>query len=201
VFIEETTMKNVPSWVVDALMSKKFMCQGCRKVLDKIETLKAMGIRECFKDPMKESFFIELCCPKCKTITFFELQEMTLVDLSFEILDEVEEEEEEMEIRNKKNKKEQHSWDKINEEDDDDDDDEDEDYEDNEDYRGDYKKEGSLYKETKEESKITKKEIEDSAIVLKALKTHEDFLEMIGLSPEKIKEYQIFKKEKKKNEK
>jgi phage FluMu protein Com len=190
-------MRNVPSWVVDALMSKKFTCQGCRKVLDKIETLKAMGIRECFKDPTRESFFIELCCPKCKTITFFELQEMTLVDLSFEILDEIEDEEEddERESRGKNNKKEQRLWDSEDEEDEDGD--YDDDYEEeNKDKKRDKNEDG-----IKEGSKITKKEIEDSAKVLKTLKTHDDFLEMIGLSPEKIKEYQIFKKEKKKNEK
>ena len=84
-------MKNIPHWIVDVLMSKKFKCFDCQKVFTP-KDLKAIGIRESFNDKEKEALYIENICSKCKKTTFFELQDMSLTEFAFEVLDGVEEE-------------------------------------------------------------------------------------------------------------
>lgn len=154
-------MKYVPHWVIDALMSKKFKCHHCQKVFTH-KNVRALGVRDNVGEPNKESFFIELACPTCQKVTFFEMQDMNIIELSEEIISEIEADEEELEELdmfqdNKINKKKPSKKNKEN------------------------------IPEKKEMSKITLKDVREAKKILKPkdLK-HDSFLEMLGMSPEEI---------------
>jgi hypothetical protein len=172
-------MKYVPHWVIDALMSKKFKCHSCKKAFLS-KNLTALGIRESFSDPTKESFFIELVCRDCNKTTFFEMQEMNIVELSEDVLEEIDADLEAMEALD-----EMHEMDlapdrkEISRK----------------------KKElisdlesGELYENRPSKeiqvSKITCKDVREAKKILKPKDfKHESFLEMMGMTPEEIMEY------------
>ena len=72
-------MKYVPHWVVDALMSKKFKCHHCQKVFTH-KNVRGLGIRQSIDGAEMETFFIELYCVVCRKVTFFEMQEMNIIE-------------------------------------------------------------------------------------------------------------------------
>lgn len=172
-------MKYVPHWVIDALLSKKFKCHNCKSIFT-YKNIRGLGIRESHSDNNKENFFLELECVGCSKITFFEMQEMNIVELSEEILAEIDEDLEAMDIAldealdatMKKNlgKANQNNINDINKP---------------------LKKEKKYQDTSKKTSKITLKDIRETVKILKPLNLkHENFLEMMGMSPEEISLYQ-----------
>ncbi len=80
-------MKNIPKWVVKTMRIENFSCNECNKSLKEKDVI-AVGVRNSHKDRKYESFFIEIMCSKCDEIIILELKDMSLVDLSLEILSE-----------------------------------------------------------------------------------------------------------------
>lgn len=164
-------MKYVPHWVIDALMSKKFKCHHCKKVFMH-KNVRALGIRESISETNKESFFIELSCIECNKVTFFEMQEMNIIEMSEEVIREVDADLEEL----------AQTMDELKEIDM---------------FKGDEKinkkpceKKRKDIPEKKETSKITLKDVREAKKVLKPKELeHESFLEMMGMPPEEIFHY------------
>lgn len=165
-------MKFVPNWVIDALKTKKFKCHHCNKVLVR-KNIKALGIRDSI-GVTKEVFFIELECSNCDKITFFEMQSMNILQLSKEILAEINDEIDEMK---------EELGDKIHDFNDmSDETDEADEVIDEVDLMRDYV--------PKELSKISLKEIRDMTKILKNRNLqHDAFLEMMGMTPEELDNY------------
>lgn len=165
-------MKYIPHWVIDALMSKKFKCHHCQKVFTH-KNVRGLGIRESINEPERETFFIELNCMGCRKITFFEMQEMNIVEFAEEVISEIDEDLEELDssgeefneedmFKDKKIRKKKSS--------------------------NEYSKKQPQEKEEKQEvSKITLKDVIKANKVLEPedLK-HENMLEMMGMTPEEI---------------
>ena len=164
-------MKDLHSWIRKILNSENLTCGKCDKLFSKRE-LASIGIQKSSRKPYKEILFIGIICKECGEMTIFELQEMTLLDLAFEILEEQSEshsnqkkKELDKEINNSKNNIKNNNQPKVI------------------------------------RSKITRKEIKDSVNFLQNNKYHEDFLVALGMSLDEIDKYKIKKKRKrKKNE-
>ncbi len=92
-------MKDLPSWIRKILNSENLTCGKCDKLFNKRE-LASIGIQKSSRKPHKEILFIGIVCKECGEMTIFELQEMSLLDLAFEIL------EEQSESHNNQNKRE-----------------------------------------------------------------------------------------------
>ena len=167
-------MKYVPHLVIDALLSKKFKCHNCKKVFT-YKNVRGLGIRESHSEDNKENFFLELECVDCRKITFFEMQEMNIVELSEEIIAEIDADLEAMEAASDARdmdmspKKKKMSMDNLDEM---------------------PKKNKSCKAIKKETSKITLKDIRETVKILKSKDfKHESFLEMMGMSPEELSLY------------
>lgn len=168
-------MKYVPHWVIDALMSKRFKCHGCKKVFNH-KNMRGMGIRESDLDPGKESFYIQLTCSECRKVTFFEMEEMNIIQLSENIIKEIDKDLDD--VRPNKSKK----LDEFNEEDM---------------FKGRRMEKDDVPEEEapklikkKEFSKITLKDVREVKKVLKPKELeYENVLEMMGLTPEEIARY------------
>ncbi len=160
-------MKYVPHWVIDALMTKKFKCHHCQKVFTH-KHVRGLGIRESIDSPERETFFIELSCVECRKVTFFEMQEMNIIELSEDILSEIDADLDEMDS----------TLDEFNEEDM---------FKDKKINKKKASPKKAPKKEKKETSKITLKNVREAKKALKPedLK-HESFLEMMGMPPEDI---------------
>jgi len=153
-------MKNIPEWVVKVIKTDSLNCNKCR-VLFKMDSLISIGIQESSLEPHEDKLCVGMYCDNCKEMTIFELKEMTLIEFAFEIL----EKETEPKDRKEKNKIINNPLDILGE--------------------------NKKVKRRKPipRSKITKKEIRDSVKFLGSIKTHEEFLVAMGLSPEQIKQY------------
>ena len=170
-------MKYVPHWVIDALLSKRFKCHGCKKVFNH-KNMRGMGIRESDLAPGKESFYIQLVCSDCRKATFFEMEEMNIIQLSENVIKEIDRD---LDEKPKKPKK----LDQFNEEDM------------FKDKRiggsmpdPDPEEEAPKPTKKKESSKITLKDVREVKKVLKPKELkHENVLEMMGLTPEEIAHY------------
>jgi len=164
-------MEHIPPWILAALKKEKLRCHKCNNLFT-YNHLKALGIRDSFKNVNEQSLFIELICSKCKEMTLFELQEMNLLDLSAEIIDGIGTEEDIKEIKE--------GLASMSDSDD-------------------IKKE-KIFPKKKKRSKITLKEINDHRRFLNGCKTHEEVMIAMGISPEEIEKYN-FKENKKKGKK
>lgn len=80
-------MKDLPNWVKKILDNDKLTCGACDKLVT-FGDLFSVGIQKSNKKPHKEVLSIGLVCKYCDEMTIFELNEMTLLDLAFEILEE-----------------------------------------------------------------------------------------------------------------
>lgn len=190
-------MNDIPAWIIAFLRKKTIKCGLCHSEFGE-DSLISVGIQESVADANKEMLTIGLYCKKCHEITLAEIKEMSLVDLSIEIL-----ENEENEDDDEENSKEDEAYsDGYN-------DGYDEGYGDG--YgEGDSNKYPNIeYKEDKvdnsksknkkpKESKISQKEIKDLSNFLKTISSHDEMLMAMGLSPEEIEH---FKKEGEKDRK
>lgn len=140
-------MNFIPQWIVQSLNKEKIKCRKCQ-TLFKTNNIRALGIRHSVRNFDKESLFIEFNCKNCKELMIFEFVEMSLVDLSMEVLQEMNEVEDKKEIPIPDDIK------KIN-----------------------------------IKTKITLKEKNDDIKFLKKVKSNEEFLMAMGLSPDEIEEY------------
>jgi len=166
-------MKDLPSWIEKILNSDNLTCGRCDKNFSRKELI-SVGIQKSSRKPHKEILFIGIACGKCGEMTIFELQEMSLLNLAFEIIEEQAEE-----YTNKKKR------------------------ELDNDIKSAKKRPGQQNKQNNRQqkrvirSKITRKEIKEDVRILNNIEFHEDFLVALGMSLDDIEKYS-FKKRKKK---
>ncbi|KKM62413.1 hypothetical protein LCGC14_1521940 [marine sediment metagenome] len=169
-------MLDMPNWIISSLRKEKVDCRKCGFVFNS-GSIKAIGIREAYQRGKKETLFVELFCQKCKDEIFFEIREMGLIDFAIDILtnkdkegDEYEQEQfdfqQDPKIEDLMSRVEKSQRKKMD------------------------KKPGR----SNSKSKITLKEIKDHAKFLDTLKTNDEFLQALGMSPEEIKKYEYNKK-------
>ncbi len=164
-------MKYVPHWVIDALMSKKFKCHSCKKVFTH-KNVRALGIRDSVNESHKETFFIQLDCVSCGKTTFFEMQEMNIIELSEQVIKEVDADLEELAATMDELRENDMFQDEII------------------DSKKPSEKKSKCIPNKKENSKITLKDVREVKKVLKPEQLeHESFLEMMGMPPEEIFQY------------
>ena len=156
-------MRDLPNWVKKILNDDNLTCGVCDEHVS-LKDLFSIGIQKSNKRPYKEVLSIGIFCSSCKEMTIFELNEMTLLDFAFEIL------EEQSRVQDNKNRKDLDKEMGIPL----------------------IRKKGKT--KSKIKSKITMKEIKESVSLLNELKTHDDFLVALGMSLEEIESYKIRKK-------
>ena len=167
-------MKDLPSWIEKILNSDNLTCGRCDKNFSRKELI-SVGIQKSSRKPHKEILFIGIACDECGEMTIFELQEMSLLNLAFEIIEEQAEEytdkrkrELDNEIKSTRKRPEQQN------------------------------KQNNHQQQKIIRSKITRKEIKDDVRILNNLKYHEDFLVALGMSLDDIEKYSYKKGKKKK---
>jgi hypothetical protein len=157
-------MNSIPQWIKELVERDHLVCSSCKRHFT-IDDLMSTGIQLSSQKPHNETLVVGLFCKKCNELTIFEIKEMTLVDFSCMILEEEHSNtnsvEERMEDRKEVNRE------GLKE----------------------VQRQGSKYKRTGSRSKITLKEIQEASKILKSIKTHEEFLEMLGLTPDEIEKY------------
>ncbi len=183
-------MKDLPSWIRKILNSDNLTCGRCDKIFSRKELI-SVGIQKSSRKPHKEILFIGIACDICGEMTIFELQEMSLLNLAFEIIEEQTEE-----FTNKKKRE-----------------------LDNEMSNNSIRKRPGQPSNNQQQSnrqnnqqnqqnqqkiitsKITRKEIKEDVKILNNIKYHEDFLVALGMSLDDIEKYRFKKRKKrKKNE-
>ena len=168
-------MKDLPSWIRKILTSDNLTCGRCDKTFSHKELI-SVGIQKSSRRPHKEILFIGIACDKCGEMTIFELQEMGLLNLAFEIIEEQTEE--------YTNKKKRELDNEIN----------------NSTRKRPEQPNNQQNQQKIIRSKITRKEIKEDVRILNNIKYHEDFLVALGMSLDDIEKYR-FKKRKKKKKK
>jgi len=191
-------MKNIPVRIKAFFSKNNIKCNKCKHVFS-VEDLKAISIRNSFVNKKKEVLSVEVFCPGCKNITFFELIEMNLIDFSLEVLSEIDNEKRAKTLDKYIDEAEEGDlYEEFDDEELDEeefaDDDESGFYKDEEDFDDDekpfssFKKENqSKNKNNKQKSKITLKEIKENIDSLNKIESHRDFLEDLGFSPDSFK--------------
>lgn len=175
-------MQDIPRWIRDYIVKKSCSCGSCKLSLNE-KHITSIGIKFSYKNPTKEALFVELTCHQCGFITKYEIRYMLLVEFSLDIIQELQEQQEEEDIKKSNKTKKNENLDRDKGSDDD--------------FIVDPKMEGYgededeefVIKPKKEKSKITSKEIKESSKFLKKIKTHNEFLEAMGMNPEEIEKY------------
>ena len=178
--MKETTMKDLPSWIRKILTSDNLTCGRCDKIFNHKELI-SVGIQKSSRRPHKEILFIGIACDKCGEMTIFELQEMGLLNLAFEIIEEQTEE-----YTNKKKReldKEINSTRKRPGQ---------------QDRQNNQQNNNNQQHQQIIRSKITRKEIKEDIRILNNIKYHEDFLVALGMSLDDIEKYRFKKRKKRK---
>jgi hypothetical protein len=152
-------MKDIPDWIPEIIKKDKLDCGTCSKRFVPADLISLM-VQQSSKDPNKEYLAMGLFCKDCNEMSVFEIKEMTLVDLAFMILD--------SEADNSIKKKEDALDEEIR------------------------KKGGKLNARQKPSrrrstsSKITVNDVREAKMVLQRIKSHEEFLALLGMSPSDI---------------
>ena len=165
-------MNNLPQWIKKILKEEKLTCGKCGRVFEPQELL-SVGIQKSSKNASKEVLALSIFCKPCDEMTIFEIQEMTLLDLSFDVLSE--QSEKQIENAKKELDEEMGIVSKSKPE-------------------PKPKPRSSISK--KPRSKITLKEIRDTVKFLNEIDTHDDLLLAMGMSLEEIEKYNIKPKKK-----
>ncbi len=177
-------MKSLPSWIKKILEDEHLTCGQCNNLF-KYEDLLSVGVQKSNHKKEKEVLFIGIICKECKEMTVFELQEMSLLELSIEVLGE----QTEKEINNKKRELDNEIK--------------------NENKKEDNQNKSDIIKPKrikKMQSRITVKEIKDIKDFLNSkdyfkVENYDDFLIAMGMCLEDIDKYKIKKRKRKdKNE-
>ncbi|HUS51059.1 MAG TPA: hypothetical protein VMZ91_12900 [Candidatus Paceibacterota bacterium] len=183
-------MLPVLKWIIEALEEEKIKCHKCQEVFVS-KSVVAIGIRESYQQSNKEYLFVELICSKCKKATLFELREMSLIEFSFEILDD---QEFRIEEKIRQGEEKLSSFSSLTEEQ----------FEEKSIEEAKKNVENSFNtnferrrKRRIKKSRITQKEVRDSVRFLNSIKSHEEFLISLGMSFQEIEKYQYKKKKKK----
>lgn len=156
-------MKDIPKWILNIVDTNTLYCQKCKEVLREGD-IASIGIQESSVAPHDDKLCVGMICSSCKDMTIFELKEMSLIELSFEILEgETKPKKSEKIVRKSKKK------DIL------------------EDLSGIKKKKKKKKRSAK--SKITEKEQNEVRRFLKKAKTHEEVLVAMGMSPDQIAQY------------
>jgi len=79
-------MKDTPKWILELINKEKLTCNKC-KMKFSVEHLVSVGVQKSFDNSNKEKLIIGLYCEECDEMGMFELKDMSLIDLAFEVLD------------------------------------------------------------------------------------------------------------------
>lgn len=164
-----STMNDVPLSIRNMLGREKFSCSNCNNFFSP-DDLTTIGIKQGSKKPHNDVLVIGLLCQKCKELILFEVGEMGLLDLAFEILenetsDQIREKEKELDEELQKNRANRHLPKK------------------------------KVVKKSSSSS-ITIQEVKDAKSFLKKFKYHDDFLMELGMTPEEVDESKSNKEKK-----
>ena len=152
-------MQEIPNWIIKVIEMEKLQCKKCKKKFE-VENLMSIAIQESGRPPHKDYLCIGLFCQQCKELIIFELKEMNLIELAFEILDQ--------KTSNKISDKSKDDSSSI--------------------LDNSEKKKKKRVKNQK--SRITIQEVEEVRNFLKPENLlHEEFLMALGMMPEEIKKY------------
>ncbi len=159
-------MHYLPEWILNIIDTENLSCNQCNVFFTRGH-LMYIGIQEGSQPPHHDMLCIGMFCQKCKEMTIFELKEMTLLELSMEIL-------EQTTGGNKrtfksKSKKKKIQMPMLN-------------------------KSKREKKKLNPKSKISLQEIEDSKNFLANIKNHQEFLVALGMSLEEIGKYNLRRK-------
>ena len=191
-------MKNIPQWILDFMKKEDFKCPHCGAKFDS-EHIMSLGIRHSIREMEKEVLFTEYLCSNCKKQTDLEFTEMTLADLAQDVISDLEDEiadyiqdkmkNEDMSMEDLDfaeydalmeeyyNYKESFSNNKNNKFD-----------------NKSNKNNKSNKRNKSNKSKITLKNIKEAKKKLNNIKSHEEFLLLLGMSQEEINKYNIKKR-------
>jgi len=133
----------------------------CNKCKDlfNLDNLISVGIQQSSMEPHDDKLCVGMFCAACREITIFELKDMSLVEFAFEILEKETEPRDDKKSSNKIMKQSSN-------------------------IEG-----GKRRRLVSNKSKITKKDLNEAVRFLKNIKTHEEFLVAMGMSPEQINQY------------
>lgn len=152
-------MQEIPKWIIEVIDEEKLTCRQCKGDF-KSNNLMSIGIQESSKSPHNDYLSIGLFCRECKELMIFELKPMTLIDFSFEIL--------EQETSNRIKKKSKEDTPAMVSD------------------RGKKK----IKRLMSQKSRITSKEVDDVRKFLKPKDlSYDDILSAMGMLPEDIKRY------------
>lgn len=153
-------MKDIPEWIIKITETDELYCNKCKDIFRK-DNLISIGIQQSGMEPHDDKLCVGMFCSKCREITIFELKDMSLVEFAFEILERETDPKDSKKYNNKTTKQ-------------------------------------DMFKEIKgrkkrklisNRSKITKKDLNEAVRFLRNVKTHEEFLVAMGMSPEQINQY------------
>ena len=167
-------MNDAPNWIIKFLNSGNICCGLCNKKFSE-EDLISIGIQESIVDPNKDMLTIGMYCEDCHEVTLAEIKEMSLVDLSIDVLESEEDEirEDQEEIENMRS-----------------------------DYRKNKKKcrVDNNNKNNRKGAGISKKDVSNVSRFLKSIDSHDELLTAMGMLPEEIEKIKKEgEKERKKN--
>ena len=156
-------MQDLPLWIEEFIRKEKPTCINCDRVL-MLKNLISVGIQRNAK-VKKDKLCLGMNCSECGELTLFEIKEMGLLDLAYDVWEEASdnmpEDDFEPPSKNKSDNK---------------------------------KSSGKMSSRNKKsKSKITIKETHDIKRFLNNIKYHEDMLIAMGMTPEEIDKF-VYKK-------
>lgn len=185
-------MNNIPQWIIELMKKEEFKCPHCGEKFNS-EHIMSLGVRHSIRETEKEVLFIEYFCSECKKQTDLEFTEMTLSDLAHDVMADIEDEIADY-IQNKMKNEDINledidfqEYDALMEE-----------YYNHKNSSDDKNNQSSNNQSNKSnkfsnKSKITLKDIKEVKKELNNIKSHEEFLLLLGMSQEEINKYNIKK--------
>tara|TARA_Y100000310_G_scaffold57488_2_gene52694 strand:+ start:27195 stop:27749 length:555 start_codon:yes stop_codon:yes gene_type:complete len=177
----ECAMRDIPQWILKTLKDDKLLCRKCEDSMN-AKNIRACGIRRSYKNAKKEVLFLEIWCLTCEELAIYEIEDMSLIEFSFEIIEEMERQSEDehmdAEIDKHMSKKDDFLFSDTEE-------------------RPPRLKKENLPNKKKKRSKITQKEIKDVVTFLNnsgKTRYHDEFLIELGMSPDEIDSYKLKRK-------
>lgn len=165
-------MHEIPQWIINIVANDDMDCDTCKKQFTPKDIV-AIGIQESTQPPHKDTLTIGLFCRKCNELAIFEIKQMNLVDLAFTILEGESSEsikKTEAALDDQIAKKKAEESDKS---------------------RAGKDPTRSRGKKPISRSKITAQDARKASIILRRCKSHDDFLALMGMSPNEIESYKL----------
>lgn len=153
---------DTPKWIIDLLQNDNFACPHCKNKF-KAEYVKACGVRLSFRDSSKQVLYVEYHCGYCKQQpTLLELYDLGFDEFAFMVLEDTDNKEMEALQEKSNHIRKSHGA-----------------------KRAQKKKKHPMQRKNK--SRISQKDVESARRFLNECQSHEDFLDVLGVSAKNIK--------------